>query len=117
MLKREGSQESYALIPSCSKSLLKRRAVSKSPAEILCQVTPHSLLTELKPHISRFSLLRLVHLPLLYKQIHKKHHEWTAPVGVVSMYAHPVEHIVSGSLTLTLQSLRRVSFPWDEEEQ
>lgn len=41
-----------------------------------------------------FSLLRLVHLPLLYKHIHKKHHEWTAPIGVVSIYAHPLEHIV-----------------------
>ncbi|XP_066833335.1 fatty acid hydroxylase domain-containing protein 2 isoform X3 [Anser cygnoides] len=37
---------------------------------------------------------RLVHLPLLYKHIHKKHHEWTAPIGVVSIYAHPLEHIV-----------------------
>ncbi|XP_074865870.1 fatty acid hydroxylase domain-containing protein 2 isoform X2 [Carettochelys insculpta] len=37
---------------------------------------------------------RLVHHPLLYKRIHKKHHEWTAPVGVVSLYAHPVEHVV-----------------------
>ncbi|NWX08637.1 FXDC2 protein, partial [Caloenas nicobarica] len=41
---------------------------------------------------------RLVHLALLYKHIHKKHHEWTAPVGVVSMYAHPVEHILSNTL-------------------
>ncbi|KFW06389.1 Fatty acid hydroxylase domain-containing protein 2, partial [Eurypyga helias] len=41
---------------------------------------------------------RLVHLPLLYKHIHKKHHEWTAPVGVVSIYAHPVEHILSNTL-------------------
>jgi len=47
-------------------------------------------------YISLFSLLRLVHLPLLYKHIHKKHHEWTAPIGVVSIYAHPLEHIVSG---------------------
>ncbi|NWY57455.1 FXDC2 protein, partial [Chionis minor] len=41
---------------------------------------------------------RLVHLPLLYKHIHKKHHEWTAPIGVVSIYAHPVEHILSNTL-------------------
>uniref|UniRef100_A0A8C8VFU0 Fatty acid hydroxylase domain containing 2 n=1 Tax=Pelusios castaneus TaxID=367368 RepID=A0A8C8VFU0_9SAUR len=43
---------------------------------------------------------RLVHHPLLYKRIHKKHHEWTAPVGVVSLYAHPVEHVVSNMLPL-----------------
>ncbi|NXF29350.1 FXDC2 protein, partial [Nyctibius bracteatus] len=41
---------------------------------------------------------RLVHLPLLYKHIHKKHHEWTAPIGVVSIYAHPVEHLLSNTL-------------------
>ncbi|OXB76148.1 UNVERIFIED_CONTAM: hypothetical protein H355_016726, partial [Colinus virginianus] len=41
---------------------------------------------------------RLVHLPLLYKHIHKKHHEWTAPIGVVSIYAHPLEHILSNML-------------------
>ncbi|KAM9373599.1 fatty acid hydroxylase domain-containing protein 2 [Phaethornis superciliosus] len=41
---------------------------------------------------------RLVHLPLLYKHIHKKHHEWTAPIGVVSFYAHPLEHILSNTL-------------------
>nr|XP_048716764.1 fatty acid hydroxylase domain-containing protein 2 isoform X3 [Caretta caretta] len=41
---------------------------------------------------------RLVHHPLLYKRIHKKHHEWTAPIGVVSLYAHPVEHLVQSVL-------------------
>ncbi|XP_032303345.1 fatty acid hydroxylase domain-containing protein 2 isoform X4 [Coturnix japonica] len=41
---------------------------------------------------------RLAHVPLLYKHIHKKHHEWTAPIGVVSIYAHPLEHIFSNTL-------------------
>ncbi|KAM4747002.1 fatty acid hydroxylase domain-containing protein 2 isoform 2-T2 [Rhinophrynus dorsalis] len=41
---------------------------------------------------------RLFHHPSLYKHIHKKHHEWTAPVGVVSLYAHPLEHIFSNML-------------------
>ena len=38
---------------------------------------------------------RLLHYPGLYKHIHKRHHEWTAPIGIVSIYAHPVEHILS----------------------
>nr|XP_055035644.1 fatty acid hydroxylase domain-containing protein 2 [Misgurnus anguillicaudatus] len=41
---------------------------------------------------------RLVHHPSLYKRIHKIHHEWTAPVGVVALYAHPVEHVLSNML-------------------
>ncbi|XP_066474408.1 fatty acid hydroxylase domain-containing protein 2 isoform X2 [Tiliqua scincoides] len=45
---------------------------------------------------------RLVHHPLLYKHIHKKHHEWTAPVGVVSLYAHPVEHVLSNLLPVLM---------------
>uniref|UniRef100_A0A8C0B0X5 Fatty acid hydroxylase domain containing 2 n=1 Tax=Buteo japonicus TaxID=224669 RepID=A0A8C0B0X5_9AVES len=53
-------------------------------------------LVELTEHRNR--TLLLAHLPLLYKHIHKKHHEWTAPIGVVSIYAHPVEHILSNTL-------------------
>ncbi|XP_005672659.1 fatty acid hydroxylase domain-containing protein 2 isoform X2 [Sus scrofa] len=41
---------------------------------------------------------RLLHHPTLYKKIHKKHHEWTAPIGVISLYAHPVEHVASNML-------------------
>lgn len=39
-------------------------------------------------------LPRLLHHPKLYKKIHKKHHEWTAPIGVIALYCHPVEHVV-----------------------
>ncbi|KAK0131154.1 Fatty acid hydroxylase domain-containing protein 2 [Merluccius polli] len=41
---------------------------------------------------------RLFHHPALYKHIHKQHHEWTAPIGVVSIYAHPLEHVFSNML-------------------
>nr|XP_006815602.1 PREDICTED: fatty acid hydroxylase domain-containing protein 2-like [Saccoglossus kowalevskii] len=42
---------------------------------------------------------RLLHHPYLYKRIHKKHHEWTAPFGLVAVYAHPIEHLLSNTLT------------------
>lgn len=55
---------------------------------------------------------RLVHHPSLYKSIHKIHHEWTAPVGVVALYAHPVEHVVRSWLWCG-HVTRTVSLCWN----
>ncbi|KAM7374675.1 hypothetical protein PAMP_007320 [Pampus punctatissimus] len=41
---------------------------------------------------------RLFHHSSLYKHYHKQHHEWTAPIGVVAIYAHPLEHMISNML-------------------
>jgi len=35
-----------------------------------------------------------MHLPQYYASYHKQHHEFTAPVGVACIYAHPVEHVL-----------------------
>ena len=51
--------------------------------------------------ISLFSN-RALHIPFLYKHIHKKHHEWTAPIGITAMYNHPLEHLTSNALTVSL---------------
>ncbi|XP_059149558.1 fatty acid hydroxylase domain-containing protein 2-like [Physella acuta] len=65
-----------------------------SPSQILVHLIAFVLVEEIGFYYSH----RLLHHPRLYKHIHKKHHEWTAPVGVVSIYAHPVEHIFANLL-------------------
>lgn len=39
---------------------------------------------------------RLMHHPSLYKHVHKIHHNFQAPFGMVAEYAHPIETIVLG---------------------
>lgn len=37
---------------------------------------------------------RLFHHPLLYKSVHKMHHEWISPVAMCSIYCHPLEYFI-----------------------
>ena len=43
---------------------------------------------------------RALHLPFLYRRIHKVHHEWKTPVALAASYAHPAELLVSNVLPL-----------------
>lgn len=43
---------------------------------------------------------RLLHWGPFYKNIHKKHHEFSAPFGLAAEYAHPAEIIILGMGTI-----------------
>ena len=45
---------------------------------------------------------RLLHRPLLYRTIHKLHHDWVSPVGLAALYSHPVEHLLSNLVPVAL---------------
>ncbi|KAJ9599670.1 hypothetical protein L9F63_026482, partial [Diploptera punctata] len=61
---------------------------------VLAEMAVHILLEEIGFYYSH----RLLHSRYLYRFIHKRHHEWTAPIAVTAIYCHPIEHIFSNLL-------------------
>ena len=45
---------------------------------------------------------KLLHHRKIYKYIHKKHHEWQAPIAAAAEYAHPIEHVITGLFSASL---------------
>ena len=41
---------------------------------------------------------RALHVPFLYRTIHKKHHEYVGSIGFAAEYAHPLEHLFAGKI-------------------
>jgi len=53
-----------------------------------------------------FYLHRLMHEnKWLYQTVHKIHHKWHAPVALIAIYCHPVEHLLCNILPLLLGPL------------
>eukprot|EP01121_Diplochlamys_sp_Union-15-3_P014941 TRINITY_DN483_c0_g1_i1.p1 TRINITY_DN483_c0_g1~~TRINITY_DN483_c0_g1_i1.p1 ORF type:complete len:260 (-),score=17.56 TRINITY_DN483_c0_g1_i1:72-851(-) len=45
---------------------------------------------------------RLLHTPLLYQRIHKRHHDYKVSIGIAAEYAHPIETLISNSIPTLL---------------
>ncbi|GFY38688.1 fatty acid hydroxylase domain-containing protein 2 [Trichonephila inaurata madagascariensis] len=77
---------------------------------ILVKLSQHSkgLHSKLHFHIVMNEIIfyyvhRILHLPFVYKYIHKRHHEWSAPIAITAIYGHPLEHI-SANIVSVLSS-------------
>jgi sterol desaturase/sphingolipid hydroxylase (fatty acid hydroxylase superfamily) len=42
-----------------------------------------------------WTIHRILHFPIFYSLIHKKHHEFKRPIGFTSLYATPIDFLVS----------------------
>lgn len=51
------------------------------------------------------SMHRMLHIPFLYKHIHKVHHTWTTAVSICALYCHPIEHVLGNMVPLTIPAL------------
>lgn len=63
---------------------------------IICDLILAALFGELCYYFSH----RLLHTGSLYAKIHKRHHNYKAPIAIVSLYAHPLEVLVGNTFAV-----------------
>ena len=62
----------------------------------------HVFLSSCKTFSKKAYSPRILHHPKLYARFHKKHHEWTAPIGITSIYCTPLEMVISNLFPIAL---------------
>lgn len=76
-----------------------------SLTEVVCDFVCYLLIEELVFYYSH----RLLHHPSIYAYIHKQHHNFTAPIALAAIYAHPVEVIFSNLVPMLMGPVLRKS--------
>eukprot|EP00761_Pharyngomonas_kirbyi_P013137 gb/GECH01013164.1/.p1 GENE.gb/GECH01013164.1/~~gb/GECH01013164.1/.p1 ORF type:complete len:266 (+),score=40.31 gb/GECH01013164.1/:1-798(+) len=60
----------------------------------------HLIFSIMTTEILFYTSHRLLHYGILYRYIHKQHHEFIAPMGLAAEYAHPVEFLFGNILPI-----------------
>ncbi|KAI9598126.1 hypothetical protein BDF19DRAFT_433580 [Syncephalis fuscata] len=77
-----------------------QRSITTEPLPTLSTLLLHLAAFAVVEEIGFYYSHRLFHHPRIYKYIHKRHHEFTAPIGIAAIYAHPIEHLFANLLPL-----------------
>eukprot|EP00930_Biecheleria_cincta_P075128 TRINITY_DN62306_c0_g1_i1.p1 TRINITY_DN62306_c0_g1~~TRINITY_DN62306_c0_g1_i1.p1 ORF type:complete len:266 (+),score=31.74 TRINITY_DN62306_c0_g1_i1:71-868(+) len=78
----------FLLVWPVAQRRLSFSSVLPSPAEVLCTLLAYAVMTEVMFYYGH----RALHIPVLYKHIHKQHHEIKSPFAICALYFHPLEH-------------------------